>query len=175
MPKGRAWTTEEEQFIRDNSGKMSVVEMTTHIPHSPHAIEQHWHEMKREGRAKGSLRHWKSKLEWCEECSAHRNTIPCPVCKQKELLQTKRMEEAQLYAALPAESKERKRPQCHGSKVSTRPKPPDTKGMDAYTTARLNEIYDLVMQKWHMENLQRQNKTLQKRIERLRKELKEEK
>lgn len=171
MPKGDTWTSEKEQTIINNRGKLSIEELGLLIGKTPQAIKNHWLVMKKEGRATGSLRHWKSSFAWCEECSARRTKLPCPVCNQKKLLQEKRNIESELYARLTPESKGRKRPSTHGSYLAKRPKPPDVRGMDAYSSARVKEIYDLTMQRWEIENTKREIKTIQKRIERYRKEL----
>lgn len=173
MPKGRAWTYKEEQFVIENSEKLSLEEIAQSLNRTPHAVEVRWYEMKQDGRAKGSLRHWKTRLVWCEECSAWRRKGKCRVCNERKKLQKTRDKEAELYSQLNPDNKLRKRPQVHGSKVTPRPKPKDTSGMTPYYKDRVEEIYNMALETWALENIHREQRAIQKRCERLRKELDE--
>lgn len=171
MPKGSTWTTTEDGVILKHRGKLSVEEIAELLGRSTNAVE-----VRARRKKIGSLRHRKRELVWCSKCSAYRtriNKFGCPVCNVKMSLHDKRSEEARLYALLPQDSKERKRPQTHGSYKSKRPIPTDTKGMDAYSRIRAEEYHSIAVERWELTNIRRELRAIQKRCERYCREIME--
>ena len=172
MPRGRAWRVAEERFIRRCAGELSIEEMAEALGRTPSAVEWHARQMRRRKALKGSLRHWRRRLSWCGECAAYRSD-PCPVCSKRALLESKRLREEALLAQLPAERKSMKRPGLHGSARDRMPAKPNTDGMHAYARQATLEAYDKEMERWECRNLDREIKAVQKRCERLVKEINE--
>lgn len=167
--KQQAWTTAEEQYLRDNAGRMSRREICRQLKRSSRSIET------KARRLGVSLRCYSRKLEWCTECATWRSTVSprtgrCRVCEKREMLaksedrvseafQLLSIEQRAIYAAEEAGRGRRRQPR--------KPiKQPSTAG-SLYARSKSQELYMRDIERWEIRCLDLQinaNKTRLKRI-----------
>lgn len=169
MPSGRSWTTRDERYLRDSAGHVPVSEMARNLMRSPDSVRKRLAHMGLSGRV------WESRLEWCVACGAPREMGTggtCPVCSRLATRERQVEEEARLMALLPSDSAALKRPQLLGSRVDPVPRHrsarPLTQVWEADRDADERAVEE---QAWEVRQLDRENSSRRRRIERLREQL----
>lgn len=73
------WTTEDERWLKENAGSMSIRGICQHLRRSSSSVK---HKAMRLG---VSLRYYEAEMFWCDTCATWRTEIDksgrCPVCK----------------------------------------------------------------------------------------------
>lgn len=166
----RPWTLREEQFIKDNIGRTTTKAMAVELKRSHGATRTHIHEMRKAGRLPWHTKRvvdvpYISDLTECRKCNALRTSVDgdgvCRVCRAQERLEGHRLRMHRAYANLPKELQERTNGSFRiernpalmtKSKDLTRPKRPDTRGLDEFDAQAVTddwlaalEAYELAM------------------------------
>lgn len=154
VKKLRAWTTEEERFIANRAGIMTVRDMARVLGRTEESIRVRATRMRKEGRLEKSLRtvgesDFVSYLEECCECHQLRSSVDksgiCPVCKKREQLESNMRTMHRAWANLPPEYKRRTKRRFDPerspnlmtkSKDLKMPTKPETSGMDDFDAAK---------------------------------------
>lgn len=182
MPKSPPWTLKEEQVILRESGKMSLVEISTQIEtecsvyRSPQAIKDHWLVMKQQGRAKGTLYYREAKGTACTKCGKQRHYLrngKCILCSKQEELDRSEERMSDIYLRLSTKDQQTYKDNelKRGSRVVAPRKKPSTLGMDARHKRKADLQHERDVEAAQIATLQRKINASKQRLRRMRKKL----
>lgn len=164
----RNWTTGDIRYLRKYAGRIPVHKLALHLKRTQQAV-------KTQARKHGiDIRYFTQRLVWCSNCCAWRTKLTlglCPVCTRKQTREQQIEREHYLLSLITPAQRALKRPELHESRIDRLPPlhvPADT---SEYEKARCSEADAIATQRIEIANLDRENSTRRRRINRLEKQV----
>lgn len=150
---GRPWTAGEERRLASMAGLVPVARIASILGRTEDGVRTRAKELRAQGRMSSQLRvpdiiEYTSDLMECPSCLKMRSKFgddgECDVCRMQKRLERYQMEAEKAYWNMPKELRDRsecrfsveRRADLMSKKRLSRPKPPNTKGMDAFWAAK---------------------------------------
>lgn len=172
--KRNDWSYNDEKFLKDNAGILSRREICYELKRSRKSVE-----MKAEHMGL-SLRQYKQKLKWCNNCARLRSTVSdktgkCYVCKLKESLHEWEVDMANAYRQLTQEDKDTydKYEATRKSKIPPKPLKQSSCPVSRYQRAKAEETYQRDLERWEIRCLQIRINAVKQRVSRMNKKIRE--
>lgn len=169
------WSTAEVLYLLESAGYVPKREICQHLKRSSKSVERKAAWLRNRG-YNVDLRCYTPKLATCPACGCLRSTVDhksgiCEPCRKREQLATIQGRIAELYPLLTPEDRDlyEVTEAEIASSIEPAPTPPNTQGLSPYTTAQMEEAYEISLEEWTCLNLHRQIKATQKRKERIEK------
>lgn len=168
---GTPWTLEDEQFIVETAGKLTLRDMADNLGRSYASVRRHVQDMRAAGRLTKDTRiygeqHWISNLKVCPSCLTPRSKFNkdgiCTVCHKKASLEEHERKMHRSYENLPKELKdrtngtfriERNKKLMSKSKDLREPMPPSTTGMDQFEAGMAIEEFNIAHEEYELARL----------------------
>lgn len=164
------WTTDEIAYLMDTAGRLSRREICKHLKRSKSSVERMAH------RLGLSLRCYKPRLVWCDECATWRTytndrTGRCKVCSMSEQLRGRETACAEALSQMSIKDRliyEESEAKRGTRKLPRRPQKTESCPISMYERKRAEASYLIALEQWEYDCRKLQYDAAKTRLRRMR-------